>query len=1097
MTPGWPTWLERRDLRLVSVPPRRRMPPYDADALARLTFLDGLDAAPTLRIEGREALDVAGAKPRDEALLERLAAANVPVYGAVAQASADGVALVVVPVGAVRRFAEPLALGVDAVVAQQLSRRLSTELDVAGAVARMTRDLLRPVPGVDNRRAALMSHVPLDDPLTGGLQLHSEHLCLNVRLDDEGRMLVQGVRGPARRDARLEETLQLLEAPIAFTVVDAATHLDEDARLAATAATEHYIGVWRTYQREHLRRELAAVRSFGAVAYGPGRHLGDARWELTLRRPEHAERLTGASDRVTFEVYGKAPAYLTPRLEEDPLEVIASLAAPIASVRIRRDLRDGRVHIEVQPHDGEFPALPESGLLALGLGGERSQLLRRNKAAKRVENHADLRMALGDVEVPIPSRKRRRKLDSLPPAVRRIFGDFEPNGWQRDAIDLAWETGGLIAIQGPPGTGKTTVVAAIRELYAGEAAIGGGDREDASTLLSAFQNTAVDSVMERATVFGLPVKRVRSKTEIARRDGQDEVAAWLRERVEHVDGRLATIDGGPAAEAAREAGWLARDYLAAAQSSAQTAKLLRRLAEQRLRDGTRLLSRGLRNRLERRAGELELEVAAVERRQAGFAARFRRAAVLLRCTPASWADDGPDAAFEALLALETADVLSAGEADALSAAADRGLGEGPPAGLAAIRDRLLDEVSRSRTLTLGVTRDADATELAHAILGALRDRPGGAQAARIQALNRFRDVLAGDRDEVERTLDRYERAVGATTSMSATKPVEGEDGARKYRLVVVDEAARANPLDLIIPLVLGGKTKIVVGDHRQLPQLLEHDIVERVIAGEDDMEALLRQSLFERIYQVLDRSKRAVTLKEQFRMHPDLGKFVSRTFYPPKERFDSLRPADQFVHGLVPYEGVAAVFMEVRGGAERGEVREGTSTRRPYEARAVAAELERLMRQHQGLSFGVITTYAAQVVELWKALQRAGLAQPGERALRPELRSCRDRAGVPILDRAGVPVERLRVGTVDAFQGSEFDVVIVSMVRSNNRPEARARYGHALDPHRLNVAMSRAKRLLILAADPDTLLTGDDLAEPLRAYRRLCETVGKVVVCPL
>ncbi|MFW1480559.1 C-terminal helicase domain-containing protein, partial [Vibrio parahaemolyticus] len=71
----------------------------------------------------------------------------------------------------------------------------------------------------------------------------------------------------------------------------------------------------------------------------------------------------------------------------------------------------------------------------------------------------------------------------------------------------------------------------------------------------------------------------------------------------------------------------------------------------------------------------------------------------------------------------------------------------------------------------------------------------------------------------------------------------------------------------------------------------------------------------------------------------------------------------------------------------------------------------------------------------------------------------------------GNPEERFRVGSVDAFQGKEFDVVLLSTVRSWNEPDeitqetVNAQLGFLRIPNRINVAMSRQKRLLIVVGD--------------------------------
>ena len=90
--------------------------------------------------------------------------------------------------------------------------------------------------------------------------------------------------------------------------------------------------------------------------------------------------------------------------------------------------------------------------------------------------------------------------------------------------------------------------------------------------------------------------------------------------------------------------------------------------------------------------------------------------------------------------------------------------------------------------------------------------------------------------------------------------------------------------------------------------------------------------------------------------------------------------------------------------------------------------------------------------------------------------------------------ERLHVGTVDAFQGKEFDVVLLSMTRSNRivvtaDEDVRRKYGHLALPNRLCVSMSRQRRLLVVVGDAAMLQdSAARAAVPgLVAFRGLCQ----------
>ena len=164
------------------------------------------------------------------------------------------------------------------------------------------------------------------------------------------------------------------------------------------------------------------------------------------------------------------------------------------------------------------------------------------------------------------------------------------------------------------------------------------------------------------------------------------------------------------------------------------------------------------------------------------------------------------------------------------------------------------------------------------------------------------------------------------------------------------------------------------------------------------------------------------------------------------------------------------------------------SKSRPIEAVAVANELERLMDNSisPDLSFGVITFYKRQEQLIREQLRQRGIVT-SEGEGRQEVSAAYASPGV---------VERLRVGTVDAFQGKEFDVVLLSMVRSNTHPstdseqDLRRKYGHLMSPNRLCVSMSRQRRLLIVVGDSDMLREDASAAAigPLVQFYALCES---------
>jgi superfamily I DNA/RNA helicase len=211
-----------------------------------------------------------------------------------------------------------------------------------------------------------------------------------------------------------------------------------------------------------------------------------------------------------------------------------------------------------------------------------------------------------------------------------------------------------------------------------------------------------------------------------------------------------------------------------------------------------------------------------------------------------------------------------------------------------------------------------------------------------------------------------------------------------------------------------------------------------------------------------------------------LGDFISRNFY---ERFDSLekfgsgRPASDFTHYLPNTDNKAAIWLNVPVNKGKHQ-RAGTSWTRPAEATAIVHQLQAWMNSDAGknLTFGVISFYKAQA-----------------EAIKKQLGSLAD------------DDKKLRIGTVDSFQGMEFDVVFLSIVRTlpnrtqlnqdNLEKQARSLFGHLCLYNRLNVSMSRQKKLLVVVGDCELL--GNDIAAEfipgLVDFFKICQSEGKVL----
>jgi len=153
-------------------------------------------------------------------------------------------------------------------------------------------------------------------------------------------------------------------------------------------------------------------------------------------------------------------------------------------------------------------------------------------------------------------------------------------------------------------------------------------------------------------------------------------------------------------------------------------------------------------------------------------------------------------------------------------------------------------------------------------------------------LSEFLYELENNPLSIEEAISDYNYVFSATTQQSEGKDIRkakkkfNEKEFLEYDTVIVDEAARVSPRDLLIPMVQAKKRIILVGDHRQLPHIIDEEII-KVLESEEDGSIELKKEdeyiktsmfayLFNRlkILEAKDTVKRTVTLDAQYRMHP-------------------------------------------------------------------------------------------------------------------------------------------------------------------------------------------------------------------------------------
>jgi DNA replication ATP-dependent helicase Dna2 len=286
----------------------------------------------------------------------------------------------------------------------------------------------------------------------------------------------------------------------------------------------------------------------------------------------------------------------------------------------------------------------------------------------------------------------------------------------------------------------------------------------------------------------------------------------------------------------------------------------------------------------------------------------------------------------------------------------------------------------------------------------------------------YRLQTAGDPDECASRLQ--EAGVVAATTASCGSRVMRE---QSFDAAVVDEAGQLTEPGTLAATTLAGRF-VLVGDHHQLPP-----VVQAEDGGTD--EYALSESLFARLTDL--HPEASVMLDRQYRMAQRIQAFASREFYEGKLRPATAEVAAQHVGDLPdvrvgdlpPHLHDRVAFVDPDG--------ESDGNTNPAEAEAVA-ETVAAYRQ-AGVDpgdVGVIAPYRAQVAEVGK--------------------------------RVG---EGVAVDTVDRFQGSSKQVVVVSFVATDDLESPIFE-----DYRRVNVALTRAKKALVLVGDADALGTDDTYA---------------------
>ena len=1005
-------------------------------------------------------------------------------------------------------FPETMEIGVDERTLEDIRRRLGRQISMADAVRWFAEHMLLPARKEGASPRAMLSGTPAGERTA--FRLLGNGFAIDVQRTDDDRLVINRVV-ESRRQMEGDESrpIYLVAANIQFCDASVAGAFRGAAQIVLDqilAQANSYLGFWQAYNDKERQIILDRARQFGWTKYSKRSRKEDGAWcfDVSPRKDQLADlwQWLDALDGQQIEAGAEVPSMIE---GADDTALAKGDRRPFVGELANRNQHPPQIFIRPPEHQ-EDREPPKEGYLFVALGGDEVRGKRRREAWQKVRSTQNpmpqLGLLLEGRSVP---HARGRGLQPVTRAVRDVFKN--PSDGQRKALDIALNTPDIALIQGPPGTGKTQIIAALQARLAEQDEGVSKNGLAGNTLLTSYQHDAVENAAAATRVMGLPAVKVGYRR--GADESRDGVEAWAVDTAQAVRAARGSapdeVDGGVHA-ALRKVRKIGLAFLKAPAASETPATVLKQVSQ--------LASPWLPGELADDLMRLRKDVSAPHR--AGLDDGDRSSAIqavrALRTDAVAFSDDGPRNAFLALRKLRRLEEfeIDDAQAQALDRAAswepDETATEDLLAALQATKDALLDRLQPPQVGTVN-QRHGDTDAMIVRVIDALTARAKESAPGVDMAVEDWLATLEQDLDGTRHAVRHYSMVLAATCQQAVSRPMaeakHGEDTV--FRTVIVDEAARANPLDLLIPMALAERRIVLVGDHRQLPHLLEPDIerelqqaAENGQEGEsvqEQMRSALRLSLFEKLFTELRRREkrdgisRTVTLDRQYRMHPVLGSFVSKQFYEPHgEGFESGRCEEEFAHDVslgkgASLAGKVAAWLDVP--IHQGEESHGRSKRREVETRRVAEKAHLVVTEHPELSVGVITFYATQRDEILSAMKERGLTEDdveeGTR-IRDEWRLMADGR------------ERLRVGTVDSFQGKEFDVVFLSLTRSNriqgdNDSARRRRYGFLLLENRLCVAMSRQKRLLVVVGDA-AMATGveAEAAVPaLVAFRELCK----------
>jgi superfamily I DNA and/or RNA helicase len=883
------------------------------------------------------------------------------------------------------------------------------------------------------------------------LRLHGLKKQAEISIENNKWILTKEVRKPFTK--KHEDFLYL---NIAFYPVITFVEASKAKEAIETLKTEEakgntLISLWKTYSEIELQRATDLKEKIGDLNFTRTRNLSDGVIRI---------RINNLTEDLKSSI----------KDSKDDLQN-TSLEIPSENEIVNKTENKKRFRVKSINNDysfdlyDELEILPENGKLIISLIGDEIVNKRRERALKNLRENRifvtqNLLFAIEGLADAMLIKKRNEKAltDRTRKFLKDKFGINDLTQNQKEAVEIAINTPDVAVIQGPPGTGKSTVVAAICDRLI-EIAEKTKKDDTKLILVSAFQNDTVEHIASKIYTLGLPTIKIGKETQSNIR-AEDELIKEIRL---NIDNSLQNLSKkGNAHRVSKKLNDLKNLY----ESENNEAKLK---SEIEALIKTISISDELWNTWQEINGNAQFNNTSTENNL-----KLLRS---IRTEVQTYNDDG----YEKIVRLQKSDLpFTESEQQILHNAPFENPDFNYFETLRQLQEKYLEQLNAmDNTISSGNNiAIIDWIKMAIQFFKQKEAIDYQDEETFLSAiLEELREDLDGNAEYIRNAIKDYGESLAATNQVAGGKEMSSYS---KIDNVILEEAARSNPLDLLIPMTKAKERIIMVGDQNQLPHLLEDDIADETSTKLSDKflaaetRKKLEESLFGIIFKNLNSAnpKRTITLNEQFRMHPFIGDFISNIYYKGELKAGLSNQSDLKKHSLnLPWvKDKVAIFCDVK--KNQGIEENGKSKSRRSEALRIVKLLDELKNDpnFENLSVGIITFYAKQVDEIFREASKKGYTEQrpdGSFEITLPYRETNDGR------------EKLRIGSVDSFQGKEFDIVILSAVRSNTISRTHDNYKKAFGfltlENRLNVAFSRSQKLLIVVGDGEML--SDDFAK--------------------